>query len=172
MTGNQPNNNNNQPRSNPARGRNNNRRYRSGRNRRPSNRALNANQVIQKYENLLEQHLINRRKYFEYFDRVDYNQLRKLEDNFYNSIEHLRRFEAGLEQWQKDHLKTKTERYSPDVTYSINHDLDGSPYPVEISDDEIEDPHFTEAQKEAFAEYKDDTEESVGTFEDYLKLKS
>lgn len=172
MSGNQTN-NNNQPRPNNNRGRNNNRRYRSGgRNRKPSNKSLNPNQVIQKYENLLDQHLINRRKYFEYYDRVDYNQLRKLEDNFYNSIEHLRKFEASLDPLQKAALKARTDRYTPDVTYSINHDLDGSPYPIEVLDEDIEDPHFTESQKEAFEHYKDDTEESIGTYEDYLKLKS
>ncbi len=174
MTGNQSN-NNNQPRNNPNNRskNNNNRRYRSGgRNRRPSNRVLNSNQVVQKYENLLDQHLVNRKKYFEYYDRVDYNQFRKLEDNFYSSIEHLRRFEANLEDWQKEYLQKKTERYQPDRTYSLNHELDPAAYPVEVTEEEIEDPHFTESQKEAFVLYKEDTEESVGTFEDYLKLKS
>jgi hypothetical protein len=171
VSGNQANNNNQPRNNNNNRGRNNNRRYRGNRNRRPSNRVLNSNQVVQKYENLLDQHLINRRKYFEYYDRVDYNQLRKLEDNFYNSIEHLRRFESNLEDWQKDYLKKKTDRYVPDRTYSLNHELDPAAYPVEISDEQIEDPHFTDAQKEAFELYKEDTEESVGTYEDYLKLK-
>ncbi len=143
------------------------------RNRGRSGRVLTTNQVLVKYDNLLEQHMITRKKYFEYFNRVDERQLYKLEKNFFDSIEHLRRFEAGLEPWQREALeKRKTERYRPDLTYSNNRGWN----PEEIAKagfepDEKEDPHFKESQKEAFAEYKEDTEESVGTFEDYLKLK-
>ena len=134
---------------------------------------MTTNQVLVKYDNLLEQHLITRRKYYEYFNRVDERQLYKLEKNFFDSIEHLRRFEANLEPWQREALeKLKTERYKLDLTYSLNRGLDPAEEPkVEVSPEEIEDPHFKESQKEAFEMYKDDTEESEGTFEDYLKLK-
>jgi len=142
-----------------------------GPRRRPG-KVLTANQVLVKYDNLLEQHLIMRRKYYDYFNRVDERQLKKLEKNFFASIEHLRRFEASLEPWQKEALeKRKTERYSLDLTYSTNHELDPSPGKVEVSEDEIEDPHFKESQLEAFEMYKDDTEESEGSYEDYLKVK-
>lgn len=146
---------------------------RGSRPRRGSGRVLTTNQVLVKYDNLLEQHLITRRKYYEYFNRVDDRQLRKLEKNFFDSIEHLRRFEANLEPWQREALeKRKTERYKLDLTYSNNRGWD----PEEIAKadfqpDENEDPHFKESQKEAFEEYKEDTEESEGSFEDYLKLK-
>ncbi len=136
-------------------------------------RVLTTNQVLIKYDNLLEQHLITRRKYYEYFNRVDDRQLYKLEKNFFDSIEHLRRFEASLEPWQREALeKRKTERYRPDLTYSDNRGWN----PEEVAKagfepDVNEDPHFKESQKEAFEEYKEDDEESVGTFEDYLKLK-
>lgn len=145
----------------------------SSRNRNRSSRVLTTNQVLVKYDNLLEQHLITRRKYYEYFNRVDERQLYKLEKNFYDSIEHLRRFEASLEPWQREALeKRKTERYKLDLTYSMNRGW--NPEEVAQADfqpDENEDPHFKESQKEAFEEYKEDTEESVGTYEDYLKLK-
>ena len=145
----------------------------NNRNRSRNGRVLTTNQVLVKYDNLLEQHLITRKKYFEYFNRVDYRQLNKLEKNFYDSLDHLRRFEANLEPWQREALeKRKTERYQPDLTYSQNRDLDPAlEAKVEIADDEIEDPHFKESQKEAFEAYKEDTEESEGTFEDYLKIK-
>lgn len=145
----------------------------SNRNRRGSGRVLTSNQVLVKYDNLLEQHLITRRKYYEYFNRVDDRQLRRLEKNFFDSIEHLRRFEANLEPWQREALeKRKTERYKLDLTYSANRGWD----PEEIAKadfqpDENEDPHFKDSQKEAFEEYRDDTEESEGTYEDYLKAK-
>lgn len=117
--------------------------------------------------------MITRRKYFEYFNRSDARQLYRLEKNFYDSIEHLRRFEANLEPWQREALESrKTERYRLDLTYSNNRSLDTStPAPIEVAPEEIEDPHFKESQKEAVEEYKDDTEESEGSYEDYLRLK-
>lgn len=145
----------------------------SNRNRRGSGRVLTSNQVLVKYDNLLEQHLITRRKYYEYFNRVDDRQLRRLEKNFFDSIEHLRRFEANLEPWQREALeKRKTERYKLDLTYSSNRGW--NPEEIAKADfqpDENEDPHFKDSQKEAFEEYRDDTEESEGTYEDYLKAK-
>lgn len=144
-----------------------------GRNRRPHGRVLTSNQVLVKYDNLLEQHLITRRKYYEYYNRVDERNLYRLEKNFFDSIEHLRRFEAGLEGWQREALeKRKTERYRIDSTYSDNRGLDPlAEQPIEVAPEEIEDPHFKDTQKEAYLEYQDDTEESVGSIEDYLKLK-
>ena len=145
----------------------------SNRNRSRGGRVLTSNQVLVKYDNLLEQHLITRKKYYEYFNRVDERQLYKLEKNFYDSIEHLRRFEESLEPWQREALeKRKTERYRLDLTYSNNRGW--NPEEIAKADyqpDENEDPHFKDSQKEAFEEYREDTEESVGTYEDYLKLK-
>lgn len=143
------------------------------RSRRPNGRVLTSNQVLVKYDNLLEQHLITRRKYYEYFNRVDERQLYRLEKNFFDSIEHLRNFEARLEPWQREALEQrKTERYKIDSTYSDNRGWNPLEKPeVEVKPDEIEDPHFKDTQKEAYEEYAEDTEESEGTFEDYLKLK-
>ncbi|MFL5785444.1 MAG: hypothetical protein ACJ76H_12575 [Bacteriovoracaceae bacterium] len=160
------------PQGSPAENRN--RSHQSGaRNRNRHGRPLTSNQVLVKYDNLLEQHLITRRKYYEYFNRVDDRQLRRLEKNFYDSIEHLRRFEANLEPWQREALeKRKTERYTIDATYSLNRGLDPlAPQPIEVTPEEIEDPHFKDSQKEAFEEYKEDQEESVGSYDDYLKYK-
>lgn len=153
---------------------NRNRSHQSGaKNRNRHGRPLTTNQVLVKYDNLLEQHLITRRKYFEYFNRVDDRQLRRLEKNFYDSVEHLRRFEANLEPWQREALeKRKTERYTIDATYSLNRGLDPlAPQPIEVAPEDIEDPHFKDSQKEAFVEYKEDVEESMGSYEDYLKYK-
>jgi hypothetical protein len=163
-------NNQGQQQSRPPQNNNNNNHNRP---RRGSGRPLTQNQVLVKYDNLLEQHLITRRKYFEYFNRSDERQLYRLEKNFFDSIEHLRRFEFNLEPWQRDALeKHKTERYRPDMTYSLNRGLEPSEFVApEVPPEEIEDPHFKESQKEAYVEYREDEEESVGTFEDYLKLK-
>ena len=148
-------------------------RNQQGQSRRRSGRVLTTNQVLVKYDNLLEQHLMTRRKYYEYFNRVDDRQLRRLEKNFFDSIEHLRRFEGNLEPWQREALeKRRTERYRLDLTYS--HNRGWNPEEMAQADfrpDENEDPHFKDSQKQAFEEYKEDNEESVGTYEDYLKLK-
>jgi hypothetical protein len=172
---NRPNDNRNRdhrPNENRPQHQNQNSNQNQNRSRRPNGRVLTSNQVLVKYDNLLEQHLITRKKYYEYFNRVDERQLYRLEKNFYDSIEHLRRFEDTLEPWQRETLeKRKTERYRLDLTYSGNHELDPGPGPIEVAPDEIEDPHFKESQKEAYVEYKEDDEESMGTYEDYLKLK-
>lgn len=160
--------------SRPASAENRNRAHQGGtRNRSRGGRVLTTNQVLVKYDNLLEQHLITRRKYYEYFNRVDDRQLYKLEKNFFDSIEHLRRFEANLEPWQREALeKRKTERYKLDLTYSNNRGWNPEEIAkAEFQPDENEDPHFKDTQKEAFEEYKEDTEESAGTYEDYLKYK-
>lgn len=164
-----PNQNQNRPRQ--SQGQSGGGQSRSGRG--SGGRVLTTNQVLVKYDNLLEQHLITRRKYYEYFNRVDDRQLYKLEKNFFDSIEHLRRFEASLEPWQREALeKRKTERYRLDLTYSNNRGWNPDEIAkVGFEPDVNEDPHFKESQKEAFEEYKEDDEESVGTFEDYLKLK-
>lgn len=148
-------------------------RHPGSRQRRGPGRVLTTNQVLVKYDNLLEQHLITRKKYYEYFNRVDERQLYKLEKNFFDSIEDLRRFEEGLEPWQREALeKRKTERYRPDLTYSLNRGWNPEEIAKEnFQPDENEDPHFTDNQKEAFEAYREDTEESVGSYEDYLKLK-
>jgi hypothetical protein len=153
---------------------NRNRNFQSGsRSRSRHGRALTTNQVLVKYDNLLEQHLITRRKYYEYFNRVDDRQLQKLERNFFASIEHLRAFEAKLEHWQREALeKRKTERYKLDLTYSKNRDWNPEEIAKEgFAPDENEDPHFKDTQREAFDAYKEDTEESMGSYEDYLKYK-
>jgi hypothetical protein len=164
----------NTPQQQRSRSENRNRDFQSAnRSRRYGGRPLTTNQVLVKYDNLLEQHLITRRKYYEYFNRVDEKQLKRLESNFFQSIEHLRKFENNLEPWQREALeKRKTERYRLDLTYSSNRGIDPTQLQPEIiPEDQIEDPHFKESQKEAFEMYKDDFEESEGSIEDYLKLK-
>jgi hypothetical protein len=150
-----------------------NRQFQGSARGRRNGRPLSSAQVLVKYDNLLEQHLITRRKYYEYFNRVDDRQLKRLEKNFFDSIEHLRRFENNLEPWQREVLeKRKTERYQLDLTYSQNRGWNPEEMAkVEVSPEEIEDPHFKDTQKEAFEIYRDDTEESEGSYQDYLKAK-
>jgi len=127
--------------------------------------------VVQKYLNLLEQHLVNRRKYFEYFNREDGRHRRRLEKNFFGTIEQLRRFEEKLDERQKEILLAHVERYRPDLTYSTNHNLPREAEPVPFQGD-FDDPHVTELQKEARELWADDSEESSGSIEDYEAYKA
>lgn len=139
--------------------------------RRRSGRPLSPAQVVQKYLNLLEIHLTNRRKYWEDYDRDEGRHRKKLERNFFASIEQLRRFEEKLDGRQRAALLRHVERYNPDNTYSKNHEL---PFEAEFvaTDGEFEDPHFTEEQIEAFKAYAQDREETQGTMDDYLAYKA
>ncbi|MBY0517121.1 MAG: hypothetical protein K2P81_09445 [Bacteriovoracaceae bacterium] len=139
--------------------------------RRRSGRPLSPAQVVQKYLNLLELHLNNRRKYYEHFNREDGRHRRRLEKNFFSTIEQLRRFEERLDPRQKEALLNHVERYRLDLTYSGNHDLAPQADPVPF-EGEFEDPHFTEDQKEAFRAYAEDREETSGCFADYEAYKA
>ncbi len=139
--------------------------------RRRSGRPLSPSQVVQKYLNLLEQHLTNRRKYYEYFNREEGRHRRRLEKNFFGTIEQLRRFEERLDPRQKEALLNHVERYRLDLTYSGNHQLPPLAEPV-ASEGDFPDPHLTDAQKEALEAWAKDREESSGSMSDYEAYKA
>ncbi len=122
-----------------------------------------------KYDTLNDQRINTRKKYFENYYRVDDYRLKKLEQQFYNAIENLRKFEKSLKPWQYEILRKKIPRYKMDLVYSENHELsqNGEVAPNIV----IEDPHLSPSQKNR-PSYKDDTEERVGTMEDFQKLKA
>ena len=110
-----------------------------------------------KYVLSLEQYWSARRKYFEFFHRAQGRRLDKLKRNFYRSLEELRRLEK---EFKKD---SKGE----DLTYSTNHNLD--PHPKDEKPETGEDFYVLRSQQEA--DFQKDTEESVGSMEDYLSYK-
>lgn len=136
------------------------------RNRRP--KSLTPARILQKYDNLMEQHIVARRKFFEMHGRAQGKQLDKIEANFKKSLDSLRRFEDGLKDWQLEVLKEKIDAYPEDRQYSSAHEL--SPKGEEVSfSGEFEDPHLLPTQIEA--DFSGDTEESIGTMEDYKNYK-
>ena len=139
--------------------------------RRRSGRPLSPAQVVQKYLNLLEQHLTNRRKYYEDFNRDEGRHRRRLEKNFFGTIEQLRRFEERLNPLQKEALLNHVERYRLDLTYSGNRSMPAMAEPVATEGD-FQDPHITAAQMEAFVAYEKDREETSGTYADYEAYKA
>ncbi len=135
--------------------------------------------IFDRYENLMQEHVNARRKYYDLYYTADDNQIRKLEDNFYRTLEAVRRWEDNLEPWKKEFLLKKIEMYGFDTTYSQNRELikPDAPKPSYglysgLSDTPpeapFEDPHYLQTQKQSFQE---DTEESVGSIEDYKRLK-
>lgn len=134
-----------------------------------SNRPLlTFDKVFRRYEYLQEQHCIARRKYFENYYKTEGSQRDRTEKNFYSSLEQLRDYVATLTPEQKDAFERKYNGNPVDLTYSQSHNLPAQPERVKFAD-KFEDPHVLKSQQEA--DFSSDTEESIGTFEDYQKYK-
>ncbi|MFZ8932334.1 MAG: hypothetical protein ACO20H_10055 [Bacteriovoracaceae bacterium] len=121
--------------------------------------------IFKKYMNLLEQHIVARKKFYELFFRADPNQKVKLEKAFNNTIEQVRSFEDSLSQDEKKLLNSRINKYKEDIDYSQNHSLEENKAQYDV----IEDPHLLPSQKST--EFKEDTEESIGSIEDYQAYK-
>ena len=83
-------------------------------------------------------------------------------------MEAIRRFETNLKDWQIEVLKEKIDRYPADRQFSATHGLEPKGEEVPFAGD-FEDPHMLPTQIEA--DYSNDTEESIGTIEDYKNYK-
>jgi hypothetical protein len=124
--------------------------------------------LIVKVENLRHANQEARRKYFELFDRADPRQKEKLERQFSQSAKVLRDFENSLNEQEKQLFKQHYDAYPMDLTYAQNHELDPKENPPSF-EARYDDPHELESQKQA--NFKDDTEESIGSYEDYKSYK-
>lgn len=131
-------------------------------------RSPHLDRAYEKYQNLLDQHLIARRKYFELYYRADHLQKNKLERNFYQTLYDLRDFEEKCTDEVRDYLQIKTNGKKEDLIYSENHLLPKTGA-LEVEGEQFEDPHYLPSQ--ARADFTEDSEESVGTYEDYMKYK-
>lgn len=140
----------------------------NNKNRRP--KSLTPSRIQQKYDNLLEQHIVARRKYFESHGRVQGKQLEKIEYNFDKTLTALRDFENNLKDWQLEVLNNKINGYPEDRQYSKTHELTPKGDAVAF-DGDFDDPHLLKSQQEAKLAYAEDTEESVGTIDDYKTYK-
>lgn len=166
------NNNQNQNNNNRRRPQHNNNRPRpQGQPNAPreSGGQFNIERIYEKYLNLLDQHIIARRKYHDLFYRADPAQKNKLEKNFYNTLNDIREFENKLAPDVKTLFEKRNNGYQYDRTYTSNHEIpvEGDPVPADLPPAE---PHYLQSQ--IAADYSGDTEESVGTAEDYLKYKN
>jgi len=124
--------------------------------------------VCLKYNNLLEQHLLARKKYFALYHRADPNQKAKLERIYTNTISKLREFERSLTGEKKDVFEKHFHSLKVDHEYSSNHEL--NPVAEHVSHQgDFKDPHYLEMQIES--DFSSDTEESSGSIEDYKSYK-
>lgn len=132
-------------------------------------RTSQLERLINKYENLRIQHLEARRKYFDLFERADPQQKDKLERVFTNTALKMKEFEDSLRDEDKLLFDQHYNGLKEDRIYSENHQLDPVGAPLVDASQSNEDPHFLISQKNA--NYSSDTEESVGTYEDYMSYK-
>ncbi len=140
-----------------------------GGNRGPQPERLSAlDRVIVKYENLRGLHLEARKKYFELFDRADPRQKEKLERQFSQSAARLQEFETQLNPQEKALFDQHYNSYPKDLTYAENRQIEPEAPAVPIEGN-FDDPHLLESQRRA--KFAGDTEESLGTFDDYKAYK-
>lgn len=134
----------------------------------PARNGFDIEKIYEKYLNLLDQHLVARKKYHDFFYRADPGQKYKFEKNFYSTLKDLRDFEDRLAPDVKTLFEKRNNGYQHDRTYTTNHELkqEGDEVAKDLKPAE---PHYLQSQIEA--NYSGDNEESVGTPEDYLQYK-
>ncbi len=126
--------------------------------------------VLQKYDNLLEQYLIARKKYFEMKGKVSGKQLQKVENNWQKTVKALREYEINTTGWQKETLAQRVNFFPEDRTYTTNNEIEPIGDEVALTGDFL-DEHYLATQLAAAAQYKEDTEESTGSIDDYKAYK-
>ena len=158
-----------QSKGNRSNNRNNSRRRNNSSRRSRNQKDLNPEKVKIKYDNLMEQHLIARRKLYEMHARLDGKKREKLDYNFLKTLQEIENFVGRLKPEQKEALDKRVDGLPWDTEYSTNHDLPVRAEHVSFSGD-FEDPHLLPSQ--ADSDYSQDTEESSGTMEDYEAYKA
>lgn len=170
--------------------RNNNSRKKSASNRKPNpqnkktnnpnntqkkkfnKKNISVKEVISYYmeENLKLQQL--RLTFFEAFHSPSSKKARKAKDHYFRSLRTLRNFEKKLRPWQKEELNKFVNFFPNDDQFSKSSDAENLELieeQEETKDNIIEFFHELESQKES--SFESDTEESMGTIEDYQKYK-
>jgi len=129
---------------------------------------FSLDKVYTRYYYLLELHNLARKKYFENIYQINERIVLKLKNTYEQTLLDIQTFLKELTDPQKEYLNEKLNMYPEDTIYSTNHDLDKKGEKP-IDDYQIKDPHFLNSQKEA--DYSNDTQESIGTLEEYNQIK-
>jgi hypothetical protein len=139
-----------------------------GQQQRPENRPALIDRIYEKYQNLLDQHLIARKKFHDLFYRADLPQKNKLERLFYQTLKDLRDFEGKLNPAERELFEKRNNGLNLDTTYSILN-TENLSAATQVIPEGPSDPHYMQSQK--LASYRDDKEESLGSKADYEKYK-
>lgn len=133
-------------------------------------KALTPAKVLLKYENLMEQYIQTRAKFFDLVGREKkQKQLEKVKRNYDKSLNDLRSYESKLNDWQKEVLDKKINAYPEDRHYTTANNIEPTGDIVSFTGD-FDCPHLLPTQKSE--DWAADTEESSGSMEDYEKYKS
>lgn len=139
------------------------------RNNNRKSKPLTAGKMLLKYENLMEQYILARRKFYDLFGREKKEkQLDKAKRNYNKSLEDLRGFETKLSEPHKEILDKKINAYPEDRHYTTSNNIEPVGDIVAFTGN-FEDPHLLNTQKSE--NWAADTEESSGTIEDYQRYK-
>ena len=146
----------------------------SGNYRSQHSRLSPLDSLIKRYGKFLELHLAARKKHHDLFYKADPQQKIKLEKNYYQTLDNLRKFEETLKPEDKELFRKNFKELDSDKTYSLNRNLpiESEQHPLKEQQEdsaEIEDPHLLISQTQE--SFSNDTEESVGSIEDSKKLK-
>jgi len=127
----------------------------------------------EKYINLLDQHLIARKKFHDLYYRADHQQLNRLERIFDQTLKDLRTYEESLSPELKEYVESRVNGLKLDQTYTLNHPSTVQEHIESVESLNVEvifqDPHLLQSQIQC--NFENDTEESVGTMDDYLRYK-
>lgn len=121
-----------------------------------------------KWDRLRDSYLQARKKYFEHYHRIEGQQRDKLENEYYEALNQLRRFEQLLQKNHRPLFARGVAQYKQDTEYSLNHTQDDVPT---IPIPETIDFHITPHQQER-GTYINDNEDTTGTMDDYYQFKS
>jgi hypothetical protein len=113
-----------------------------------------------------------RRKYFEYFEYEDGRQRERYRRNYEIALINLRKFENDIESdADRIAIKNRFNPYKDDLEYS--HFIQETQYTYndlgQFNEEDFKEPHILISQKTD--DFKNDTEESNGSYDDYKKYK-
>jgi hypothetical protein len=135
-------------------------------NRRPKN--VTPAKIVSKYDNLLDQYILARKKFYDLFGRGSAKQVEKVKKTYDTALKSMRDYEKKLEDWQKEVLEKKTNALPEDRQYTTTHELEPKGDSVAFIGD-FEDPHLLPVQKAT--EWSEDTDDSEGSMDDYYNYK-
>ncbi len=134
----------------------------------------NIDANLRKYDYMMDVYIAARRKYFEAFNKSEHDsQVKKAEQAYLNALHDIRKMERYFDHNTKRVFDKRSGRLRLDLEFSKNHlTAADNTAPDEVQEGHgfnFLDPHTLQSQKEV--NFKEDTESSSGTIDDYKKIK-